>query len=422
MNGTIAASAAAPAVFDGSHRVAPLDRWARRLLFNRLRRFDHGRLTITDWSGSHEFGSTPTPTTAQITVRDPRVYRQLALGGDLGAAKAYLRGSWDSDDLTKVFRLLLRNRETSTIKQPFWAKPTRLLRWLSNRERRNTRRGSRDNIHAHYDLGNDLFELMLDETMCYSSGVFPSADSTLREGSEHKLRLICEKLRITPNDHVLEIGAGWGGFALLAAREYGCRVTATTISDEQFLLARRRVDEAGLRERVTLLKQDYRDLHGQYDKLVSIEMIEAVGAEYLPTFFKCCGRLLKPEGAFALQAITMADHRYDRYLRSVDFIREYIFPGGCLPSVSSMTSAIAKGADFRMTHFEEITAHYIRTLKCWRERFRQRLGRVRELGYDDAFIRLWEYYLAYCEAGFEERHCGAVQMVLAKPKCRIEGK
>jgi cyclopropane-fatty-acyl-phospholipid synthase len=294
-------------------------------------------------------------------------------------------------------------------------RPYRFLKhWL----RRNTRSGSRRNIAAHYDLSNEFFALMLDRTMTYSSGLFESPHASLEEASLAKYDRICRKLRLRSSDHVLEIGCGWGGFAAHAAREYGCRVTATTVSRQQFDFARERLHQEGLSGRVELLLQDYRDLKGCYDRLVSIEMIEAVGERYLDVFFAQCNRLTKPDGAMALQAITIPDHRYDRYRRSVDFIQRYVFPGGFLPSISAIGKSLQRGTDFRLDHLEDFGLHYAETLRIWRENFWANIQQVRRLGFDDRFVRTWHYYLCYCEAAFRERQIGVCQLTLARPDDR----
>jgi cyclopropane-fatty-acyl-phospholipid synthase len=291
----------------------------------------------------------------------------------------------------------------------------RILHWLN----RNSPDGSRRNIAAHYDLGNDLFALMLDETMAYSCGVFERDDATLHEAQLAKFERICRKLRLGADDHLLEIGTGWGGFAIHAASRYGCRVTTTTISREQHDWAREKIAAAGLADRVTLLLDDYRDLRGRYDKLVSIEMIEAVGARYLDTYTAQCSKLLEPHGAMLLQAITIQDQVYEEALKSVDFIQRFIFPGSFIPSVTAITDSVRSSTDMKVFHLEDIGPHYATTLRRWRENFFARLPEVRQLGYPDAFVRLWEYYLCYCEGGFLERQLGDVQMLLTKPRCRL---
>ncbi len=329
-----------------------------------------------------------------------------------------MEGHWSCDDLTTLVRILARNRDsTSAMERGIGRLGLPLMR-LSHALRRNTRFGSARNIRAHYDLGNDFFELFLDPTLTYSCGVFESDDATLEEASIAKYDRFCQKLDLGPGDHVLEIGSGWGGFAIHAAGKYGCRVTTTTISHEQWRIARERVAAAGLADRVAVLECDYRELEGTYDKLVSIEMIEAVGDRYLDTFFRVCSERLRPDGMMGLQAITTPDQFYAAHVRSVDFIKRYIFPGGSLISVRRVADAIARVTDLRLFQLEDITPHYARTLHSWRERFIVNLDQVRALGYPEQFVRMWEFYLCYCEGGFLERVIGDVQMVLTKPMCR----
>lgn len=340
----------------------------------------------------------------------------LALRGNLGAAEAYLGGWWSCDDLVGLFRLLSRNADVLRGLDGPLARGFRGLRAWAHRARRNTVRGSRRNIAAHYDLGEDFYGLFLDDTLTYSAGMFAHPNAPLEEASRRKYERICRKLALKPGDHVLEIGSGWGGFALHAARHHGCRVTATTISRRQFEFAQERVRQAGLEGRVTLLLEDYRNLTGVYDHVVSIEMIEAVGAEYLDRYFEQCCRLLRDGGLMLLQAITIPDHRFDSYRRSVDFIQNYVFPGGCLSSISAIASAVGRSTDFRFLHLEDFGAHYARTLARWRSRFNENLDEVQALGFDDRFVRLWHYYLAYCEAGFLENQIGVAQVLLARPR------
>lgn len=355
--------------------------------------------------------------TAEIRVHDFRFYRQLALQGTLGAAEAYLDGWWSTDDLVSLFRLLASNSEVLFRMDGVLPRFRRGLDVWSHFFRRNTLRGSQRNIAAHYDLGDDFYALFLDKTMTYSAGVFPHPDSSLAEASLEKYDRICRKLRLTPNNHLLEIGTGWGGFAQYAAKNYGCRVTTTTISSHQWRYARTRIQQAGLQERVTVLSEDYRKLTGCYDHIVSIEMIEAVGYEYLDHFFRQCSRLLRADGMLLLQAITIPDHRFTHYRRSVDFIQKYIFPGGCLPSLSALGNAVGRTTDLRFIHLEDFGIHYAETLSRWRKNFWRNIDQIRSLGFDERFIRMWHYYLCYCEAGFLDNQIGVVQVLLAKPKC-----
>ena len=397
-----------------------IDRLARHLLLRRLSGFQRGRLTLADDSTRHDFGTEDGEDRATITVLDSRFYGAVAFGGAIGAAEAYMQGYWNCDDLTRVVQLLLKNRDVLDGMESGSAKlmvPARkLLHWVN----RNSRAGSKRNISAHYDLGNDFFSLWLDETMMYSSAVFERPDMTLKEASEAKLDRICRKLELTADDHVLEIGTGWGGFAVYAARNYGCRVTTTTISREQYEYAAGRVAAAGLNDRVELLLKDYRDLEGQYDKLVSIEMIEAVGHEYMDTYFDQCASLLRCNGMMLLQAITIADQRYRSAIRSVDFIQKYIFPGGFLPSVTAILDSVTRKTNVRIYHLEDIGAHYAETLRHWREGFASNLNRIWPMGYGEEFLRMWHYYYCYCEGAFRERAIGNVQVLFVKPDSRRE--
>ena len=410
-------------------RASMLARLGRKLLLAQLRQFEHGELRLVEPDGQeHVFGRRHAGFDVGCTLRfeHPQVFADAAFGGTVGAGEAYIRGLWRCDDLVALVRIFVANREQMNRMDSRWAFVSRPLLRLFHWANRNSRHGSARNIAAHYDLGNDLYKLMLDDTMAYSCAIFPHADSTLAEGSEAKFEAVCRKLDLKPTDHVLEIGTGWGGFAIHAVRRYGCRVTTTTISAAQRDLAVRKIAELGLSDRITVLLEDYRDLGrdltadatGPYDKLVSIEMVEAVGAPFLDGYFKQCSRLLKPNGAMLLQAITIRDQFYEQALKSVDYIQRYVFPGSFIPSVQALSASLAKATDLKIFHLEDIGPHYARTLRLWRERFFRNLAAVRELGYSDSFIRLWEYYLCYCEGGFMERQLGTVQMLLTKPECR----
>jgi cyclopropane-fatty-acyl-phospholipid synthase len=389
------------------------------LILRRLAGLTSGTLVMTDADGAHRIGTNSGDgCEARITVRNSRFYSRTVLGGSLAAAESYLQGEWDCEDLLGVLRLLGReNAECSKLERGF-ADVIRPARATWNWLRRNTRSGSRRNIAAHYDLSNDFFQLMLDPTMTYSAGIFESPAATLEEASRAKYDRICRKLALSPQDHVVEIGTGWGDFALHAASNYGCRVTTTTISQQQHSFAQERIHRRGLSDRITVLLQDYRDLSGSYDKLVSIEMIEAVGHRFLDTYFAKCCQLLKPDGMMALQAITIPDQRYDEYRKNVEFIQRYIFPGGCLPSFSAIGGALKRGTDFRLVHSEDFAEHYAETLARWRQNFWFHADRVRRLGFDERFMRMWNYYLCYCEAGFRERQIGVSQVLLSRPDSR----
>jgi cyclopropane-fatty-acyl-phospholipid synthase len=351
---------------------------------------------------------------ASITVHDPSFYADVAFGGSVGAAEAYMRGAWSTDDLTALLRLMIRNLPILDDMEGGLALLTAPLRRAAHWLRRNSRSGSRRNIAAHYDLGNDFFRLMLDETWMYSCAFFERPGMSLRDAQEAKLERICRRLALGPGDHLLEIGTGWGGFALHAAGRYGCRVTTTTISPSQFEMARERVRAAGLDDRVTLLLEDYRDLEGRFDKLVSIEMIEAIGHRQYGEFFRRAAERLVPGGRMLLQSITIADHRYARARDEVDFIKRYVFPGATIPAVSALASAMAESSDLRILALEDIGPHYATTLAHWRANFLAHLGQVRAQGFPDTFIRLWEFYLCYCEAGFAEGQLGDAQILFER--------
>jgi cyclopropane-fatty-acyl-phospholipid synthase len=409
---------------EGAHPVdtegSILARLGRKLLLTQLAKLEHGSIRLIEPEGEHRFGKRSAECDLGVTVHitNPQFYADVALGGTVGAGESYIRGLWRCDDLTALIRIFVRNRDLMNGMDSRWALLTKPFLKMFHAMNRNSKEGSSRNISAHYDLGNSLYELMLDETMMYSCAIFPRADSTLHEAQLTKLDVICKKLALSPNDHLVEIGTGWGGLAIHAATNYGCRVTTTTISKEQHDYAKAKIARLGLENRITLLFQDYRDLTGQYDKLVSVEMIEAVGADFLETYLAKCSSLLKPEGSMLLQAITIQDQNYEQALKSVDYIQRFIFPGSFIPSVSAITSAVCKATDMKVTHLEDIGPHYATTLRVWRERFFNNLAAVRRLGLSDSFVRLWEFYLCYCEGGFMERALGDVHMLLAKPASR----
>jgi len=398
----------------GAARYGALDRLLRERLLATLDGLAGGRIQVVDALGTVDLGADP-GLSVRIEVLDPGFYRAAAAQGSVGAGEAYMDGLWRCDDLVALVRLLVINRDRLDAMETGLA---RVGGWLLrgwHALRRNTRAGSRRNIAAHYDLGNPLFELFLDESMMYSSAIFADADESLEVAQWRKLERICRKLDLKPGDHLVEIGTGWGGLAVHAASRFGCRVTTTTISKEQHALALERVAAAGLSDRVTVLLNDYRDLQGEYDKLVSIEMVEAIGHQYLETYLAKCASLLKPDGLALIQAITIEDHRYRQALGSVDFIKRFIFPGSFIPSVSALTGAAAKASDLRLVNLEDIGPSYALTLRHWRQRFLSRLDEVRRQGYDERFIRMWEFYLCYCEGGFIERSIGDVHLLLARP-------
>ena len=397
-------------------------RWGKRLLLDQLAKIRHGRIMVADPAGQWSFGVEhgDFPIEARITINDDRFYSKTLFGGSIGAAEAYMTGFWSADNLTNLIRIIIRNQDLFMALDRGWAKLSEPVYRLFHFLRKNTPRGSRQNIIAHYDLSNAFYKLFLDETLTYSCAIFEQESTSLQAAQMTKYDRICRKLQLAPTDRLLEIGCGWGGFSIYAARNFGCHVTATTISPEQYRLSQKRIATAGLSDRIQLLDRDYRHLRGAFDKLVSIEMIEAVGHHYLDTFFKNCSRLLTPDGMMLLQAITISDQVYEQHKHSVDFIKRYIFPGSCIPSVTAFGNSIARKTDLKLFHLEDITPHYARTLRTWRKQFFDNIEKVRALGFNDTFIRMWEFYLTYCEAGFTERYLGDVQILFTKPLCRRE--
>jgi cyclopropane-fatty-acyl-phospholipid synthase len=390
-----------------------LDRIAERAVRRRMSQLRHGQLVVEHAGETTSYGPGGAPA-ATVTIHEPSFFRALAFGGHIGAAESYVEGQWSVDDLASLIRIFARNRSALDSLETGWARLRQPFLAALRRRNRNTRSGSGRNVVAHYDLGNDFFASFLDETMTYSCGIFADDRTSLRDASLAKYDRICRKLELGPGDDVVEIGCGWGGFAIHAASAYGCRVTATTISPAQHRLAAERVARAGLSDRVTVLMKDYRELSGTYDKLVSIEMVEAVGHQFLDTYFDVCARLLRDDGLAAIQAITVRGDWYDPRQRQVDFIKRYIFPGSFVPAISALTTASAR-TDLRLVNLEDLTPHYAETLRRWRARFDERWDRIEAMGFDDRFRRLWEFYFCYCEGGFDEAVLGSVQLLFAKP-------
>ena len=406
--------------FFGAPRTASqlslVDRVARRAVLAALNSPSGSAVRLRDEQGETLCGA-DRDAAAELTVVDPRFWRSTASRGNLGFAEAYLAGWWTTPDLLPLLTTL-----AGAAAEPRRFGPGSLAATFGNfalrLARRNTRRGSRANIHAHYDLSNEFFATLLDPSMTYSCGLFESPQTDLAAAQSAKYERICRLLDLSPRDHVAEIGCGWGGFAEYAATNFGCRVTGITISREQLEFAQRRIARARLGDRVELRFCDYRDFHGRFDKLVSIEMIEAVGHESLGGFFAKCSELLKPAGKMALQAITIPDQRYDGYRRRVDYIQKYVFPGGHLPSLGAIHRALGRRTDLRLVECVDFAGDYARTLVAWRERFFAARERIAELGFDDRFVRTWDYYLCYCAAGFARRLIGLAQIALAKPDAR----
>ena len=394
-----------------------IDRLAETSVRSKLAALKGGLLTLIDGKHTSVHGEEG-GIDVTVTILNPRFYRAIALGGHVGAAESYAEGIWTTEDLTSLVRLFVCNREVLDGMETGMARLVQPLRQLLHSKNRNTESGSRRNIRAHYDLGNNFFREFLDETMTYSAGIFDKPESTLKEASIAKYDRLCRKLSLSPEDHVIEIGSGWGGFAIHAAQNYGCKITTTTISEEQYTLGKLRIQDAGLGDRITILLQDYRKLTGTFDKLVSIEMIEAVGHHYFESFFNQCSHLLAPHGLAAIQGITIQDRFYESARKEVDFIKRYIFPGSCIPSITALSTA-ASITDLRLVHLEDLTPHYAETLRRWRARFLGRWDRIEAQGFDEYFKKIWEFYFCYCEGGFDEAALGSLQFLYAKPKAAL---
>lgn len=395
-------------------------RWCRQTLFSHLSGLNRGYLVIEDSLGRHNFGCPRDKNSlaAHITIHDMSAYRKILFAGSIGAGEAYMQGDWSSPCLVSVIQVMAGNLNVTQSMGKGWSWLSAGLNKCAHLFNANSLSGSKKNIAAHYDLGNDFFRLFLDPTLMYSAAIFPSSDCDLDRAALYKLETVCQKLKLSPEDHLLEIGTGWGGMAIYAAKNYGCRVTTTTLSKEQFEHAQRAVEDAGLEEQVTLLLKDYRELKGCFDKLVSIEMIEAVGHQYYDTYFDKCSSLLAPDGLMVIQAITISDQRYHGAKKSVDFIQKYIFPGGGLPSNEIMTSGVRRCTDMTVVDLHDIGWDYAQTINHWRKRFHHRLDQVKSQGFDEVFCRMWDFYLAYCEGGFKERAISTVQLVMAKPHAK----
>lgn len=403
------------------------DRFFRKMLLTRFRPLLQGHLVVIDSDGHHligEDGCSQNESPA-IYVHNPRFYRRILSGGNLAAAEAFMDRDWSCNDLTRLIRLMIQNLQLTDSLDDSWARGRRFLERMGHWLRRNTLKRSRQNIEAHYDLGNRMFSLFLDPTMNYSSALFKKIDShgpreSLHRAQLNKMEKICRTLALQPGDHLLEIGTGWGSLACYAAKHFGCKVTTTTISKEQYQWVKKRIEIEGLEDQVTLLDQDYRNLTGKFDKIVSVEMIEAVGDQYYGGFFAKCRDLLTSEGILLLQAITIVDQRYQKHLRSVDFICKYIFPGGSLPCVSRLVDVAAKSSEFRLLNLNDFAPHYAETLRRWREKFWQNIEAIKDLGYDDRFIRMWDYYLAYCESGFDERQINVSHLLFGMKVAKFD--
>jgi cyclopropane-fatty-acyl-phospholipid synthase len=388
----------------------------RQLVLSVFSKINYGVLEVVEGT-QHSFfpnENVKSQITGKIIIHDNSVYSDFVRGGSIGAAESYIEGKWTSPDLTAVIRIFAKAQQQTDQLEKKGAWLNKLKNQFFHWQNRNNQSGSKRNILAHYDLGNELYTRFLDDSMMYSSAIYPSPEATLAQAQQHKLKTICERLALTADDHLLEIGTGWGGLAIYAAQHYGCKVTTTTISDAQYDFAKDKVNAAGLEQNITLLKDDYRDLHGQFDKLVSVEMIEAVGYEYLPSFFEVCNRCLKPGGKMLIQSITIADQRFDYYKNNVDFIQRYIFPGGFLPSISVLSDHLTQYSELVVESIDDIGLDYAKTLADWRTAFLNSWSELTTFGYDEEFKQLWLYYFAYCEGAFLERSTSTVHLLARK--------
>lgn len=399
-----------------------LDKGCRNFLFKKFKYLSHGFVQILDKSQgetvNHDFGDPNSALKAQIIVYKTSFYSRTLLGGSVGNGESYVDGDWDSPDLTALIRVFVINRELLQSIDGGIGSLLQPIQKAFHGLKSNTLAGSRDNIRSHYDIGNDFFKLFLDDTMMYSCALFEDKNSDLKAASNKKIETICKKLELKPTDHLLEIGTGWGSLAIYAASTYGCKITTVTISSEQFNYAVQKVKDAGLEDKVTVLFSDYRKITGVYDKLVSVEMIEAVGLDHLEVYFKTCSDLLKEDGIMVLQAITIRDQFYETARKSVDFIQRHIFPGCGIPSVKSMMDAIAKNSNLILAEQKDFAEDYAQTLHCWSKRLQENKHEITKLGYPEFLYRLWQYYFSYCEGGFRERSIGLSQIVLTKPNYR----
>jgi len=393
----------------------------KRLFLQLLGSLNQGFLELVCPEDTYTFGSPESDLRAMLVVNHERFFRRALFGGDIGMGEAFMDGDWSSPDLVAVIRLAVRNLGAMENSNKLFSALSSLADTVSHRLRGNTLAGSRRNISYHYDLGNDFYRLFLDATMAYSCAYFQTLNNSLEQAQLNKFERICRKLDLKATDHLLEIGTGWGGFSAYAAKNYGCRITTTTISSQQHNYAKQLfagMGEAG--DRITLLLEDYRNLRGQFDKIVSIEMFEAVGLHFYDNYFGACDRLLKPEGMMVMQAITMNEQKFPVYRKRCDWIQKYIFPGSELASIAEVGKSLGRSTKMTLFHLEDIGLHYAETLKHWRERFVLHLDEVRAQGFDERFVRMWEYYLCYCEGAFRERHIGDVQLVLTKQRAAVQ--
>ena len=395
-----------------------LSSFFRKAFIKKFKKIKTGFIKINDKEGNFSFGNPRDDLQTEVHILSQDFYVMLGSGGVIGVAEAYMAGSWKSSNLRTLLQIVLQNKKVLSEIDTGLAKIIRPINIMIHHRKKNTILGSKKNILAHYDVGNEFYKLWLDRTMTYSCAIFENSSSSLENASIEKLDRLCRKLDIKKKDNILEIGTGWGSFAMHAAKNYGCSITTTTISDAQYSYVEELISTHRLGSKITLIKEDYRNLKGKYDKIISIEMIEAVGYEFIPLFFSKVSSLLKPDGLVALQGITYNDQQFDIYKNSVDFIKKYIFPGSCLISIAQIANVIKYNTDLAIIDMEDITLHYAETLKRWRENFLSSTEEIKQLGFSKHFIKMWEFYFAFCEAGFLERNIGDVQLIFAKSGSR----
>jgi len=389
----------------------------KKLVHKQLSQINNASIVIEDGYEIKRFGNSKS-LTAKIKVISPSFYKNIVFGGSIGASESFIRGEWKSPNLTKVIQVFARNTEAQDKLESFFIFLLQPFFRVIHRLNQNTIKGSKKNISRHYDLSNDFFKLFLDKKMMYSSAIYKTKKTSLEDAAANKLNVICKKLKLKKSDHLIEIGSGWGGFAIFAAKNYGCKVTTTTISIEQYRYTKNRIREMGLAKQIRVHLKDYRSLRGQFDKLVSIEMIEAVGHQFYDMYFSVISRLLKADGEALIQAITIKDQRYSHAIKSVDFIQKYIFPGSCIPSLTAIQNSLTKSTDLVINDVRDIGRHYAITLAHWRENFIKNKKNIRKLGFDEEFLRMWLFYFAYCEGGFEEKVISDVHLHITKPGYR----
>lgn len=398
------------------HTLKLITKSSKKILFKLLNTINHGAIKVSDPEGSYVFGDVQKSTNAiaTININDPQAYKTILTGGSVGAGTSYINGHWDTENLQELISIFIKNQSLFYNIESSVARFFNWLRTLNYKFKTNSIHRAKENILAHYDLGNDFFKLILDPLMMYSCALYEPADISLEEAAKKKIEAICTALQLKPSDHILEIGSGWGGFACFAAQEYGCKVTTTTISEKQYLYVKEKISRLGLNDKVHLLKEDYRKLTGQYDKVVSIEMIEAVGHKYFDTFFNQCNQLLKPDGLLFLQAIVINDQSYEAAKDWVDFIKKYIFPGGCLPSVFSINKSIASQTSLQLLSLNDIGQHYVATLNDWHKKLLENKDTILAQGFNESFIRMWEFYFCYCAAGFQNNYISTIHALWRK--------